>query len=85
MVVADGERWGRSRTASFLLPPAVADLVRRGVELGEANDRVFGTSDSKSGSGAVGLLTGGVIDRAALYEPAVVLALVRWRKPELWR
>lgn len=84
VVAGDGERWGRSRSASFLLPPPVADLVRQGVELGEANDRVFGVEDSKSASGAVGLLTGDVIDRTTLYEPAVVLALAPWRRPELW-
>jgi inosine/xanthosine triphosphatase len=73
-------RWqggqGEARTAAFALPEAVAGLVRQGVELGEADDRVFGRRNSKQQGGAVGLLTRGRLDRAALYEPAVVLALI---------
>lgn len=75
-------RWpggsGEARTAAFALPEEVATLVRRGVELGEADDRVFGHSGSKRKGGAVGILTGGRLDRAGLYEPAVVLALIPW-------
>lgn len=78
-------RWqgggGEARSAAFALPAAVADLVRQGLELGAADDRVFGREGSKSSSGAVGLLTHGAIDRAALYEPAVVLALIPWLQP----
>ncbi len=75
---------GKARTGTFFLPPAVADLVRRGIELGEADDIVFGATNSKQQNGAIGLLTGDVIDRARLYEHAVVLALVSFRHPELW-
>lgn len=79
VLAADGEaapRWGRSRTASFALPERVAELVRGGRELGEADDLVFGRANSKQNDGAVGLLTDNVIDRAELYEPSVVLALI---------
>lgn len=79
---AEGE--GKARTASFALPPEVARLVRSGLELGVADDRVFGRSDSKRREGAVGLLTGGAIDRAELYAPAVVLALVPFVRPDLY-
>ncbi len=75
---------GKSRTATLVLPPAVADLVRQGHELGEADDMVFGRSNSKQQEGAVGLLTDGVIDRAGLYEPAVVLALIPFLNPRLY-
>lgn len=67
---------GEARTAAFALPQAVADLVRQGLELGEADDRVFGRHNSKQQGGAVGLLTKGRLDRAALYEDAVVLAFI---------
>lgn len=69
-------RFGCARTGSFQLPAAVADLVRAGVELGLADDRVFGRSNSKHGEGAVGLLTRGVISRSDYYEHALLLALV---------
>jgi non-canonical (house-cleaning) NTP pyrophosphatase len=79
-----GRRSGSGRTASFLLPEAVASLVRQGKELGEADDLVFERSNSKQENGAVGILTGDVIDRAALYEPAVVLALIPFKNPDLY-
>lgn len=69
-------RWGTARTGSFVLPEAVAALVRGGMELGLADDAVFGRSGSKAKDGAVGLLTKGAMDRAAYYEHAMVLALI---------
>lgn len=78
------DRLGKSRTGTFFLPPAVAELVRAGKELGEADDMVFGRSNSKQENGAIGLLTGNVVDRAALYEQAVILALVPFRNAELY-
>jgi inosine/xanthosine triphosphatase len=74
---------GRARTAAFMLPDEVAALVRQGVELGDADDRVFGRVNSKQGNGAVGLLTGNVIDRTGYYEHAVVLALIPFKNPAL--
>ncbi len=75
---------GKSRTGTFRLPEPVARLVREGRELGEADDVVFGRSNSKQEEGAVGLLTGNVIDRAALYEHAVILALAPFKNPDLY-
>lgn len=76
VVVHHAGRSGRSRSCSFELPAVVTKLIHEGVELGEANDRVFGTENSKHDAGAVGILTNGLIDRTALYEPAVTLALI---------
>lgn len=75
---------GLSRTGSFFLPDAVARLVRQGLELGEADDRVFGRTNSKQENGAVGLLTGDVLDRAGLYRQAVILALIPFKNPDLY-
>ena len=75
---------GKSRTGSFVLPGEVADLVRQGEELGTADDIVFGKADSKRGSGAVGILTEDVIDRKALYEHGVVLALIPFKNAALY-
>lgn len=83
-VVLSASKRGESRSAAFELPGAVADLVRQGKELGEADDIVFGHSNSKHKGGAVGLLTNNVIDRAQLYEPSVVLALIPFRRPDLY-
>jgi len=84
VVILSRERRGQARTAAFELPEAVAALVRGGLELGDADDLVFKTSNSKRRNGAVGLLTGNVITRAGLYTPAVQLALIPFIQPELY-
>lgn len=76
---------GKGRTGSFFLPTEVAELVRQGKELGQADDIVFGESNSKQKNGAIGLLTGNVIDRTRLYEQAVILALIPFLNPALFR
>jgi non-canonical (house-cleaning) NTP pyrophosphatase len=58
--------------------------IHRGRELGDADDIVFGKTNSKQENGAIGILTGDVVDRAQLYEHAVILALVRFKNPELY-
>lgn len=79
VVVRGSDRTGASRTATFALPDAVAQLVRAGTELGLADDIVFGRTNSKQENGSVGLLTQDVIDRAAYYEHAVILALIPFK------
>ena len=75
---------GKARTASFDLPEKIRALVNQGVELGHADDMVFERTNSKQGNGAVGILTNGLIDRAAYYEPAVVLSLIPFLNQELY-
>ena len=75
---------GRARSGTFFLPSAVAALVAQGLELGAADDQVFGQTNSKQAAGAIGLLTGNVVDRRQLYEQAVVLALVRFKNEALY-
>ena len=74
VVLGDGPE-GKGRTGGFLLPESVAALVRSGVELGDANDRIFGRENSKQQEGAIGLLTDNTLDRTELYEHGVLLAL----------
>ncbi|RHZ02224.1 hypothetical protein DYB35_010778 [Aphanomyces astaci] len=66
---ADGTR-GMGRTGSFFLPEAVVKLVVGGLELGHADDQVFGGSNSKQKTGSVGLLTQDRITRQSYYEHA---------------
>jgi inosine/xanthosine triphosphatase len=75
---------GKACSVIFYLPPAVASLVRQGMELGPADDLVFGQSNSKQNNGAIGLLTGDTLDRAAAYEQAVILSLIRFKNPPLY-
>lgn len=84
IVIRSNELTGKSRTGVFFLPSRVAELVRQGKELGEADDIVFGRSNSKQENGAVGLLSGNVLDRAQLYGQAVILALIPFKNPHLY-
>ncbi len=84
IVVKSNELEGKSRSGSFQLPRPIVALIRQGVELGEADDRLFGRSNSKQGNGAIGILTNDVIDRTMLYEHAVILALTPFIKKDLY-
>ncbi len=77
---SDG-RIGRGQTAIFYLPREVAELVRGGMELGHADDRVFQRDNSKQANGAIGLLTDDAIDRQSYYAHAVIMALVPFKNP----
>lgn len=85
IVTLSADMIGKGRTGSFYLPPGVAKLVREGKELGEADDIVFGREDSKRQNGAIGILTGDVIDRAGLYEHGAIMSLILFKYPELFR
>ncbi len=75
---------GRGRSASFPLPEKIAELIRQGKELGEADDIVFGVKNSKQSNGAVGILTANVITRTSLYVPAVILSLLPFKNPQIY-
>jgi len=84
MVIAGSkERISETRTATLPLPPRVQELVISGLELGEANDQVFSTLNSKQGGGAYGLLTDGLMTRESIYTQTLILALVPFVH-ELW-
>lgn len=77
MVVAGkDDRSSETRSATLPLPPEVQRLVAGGLELGEANDRVFSTLNSKQGGGAYGLLTNGLMTRESIYTQTLILALI---------
>lgn len=79
IVVSAPQLLGHSRTGTFNLPAGVAALIRQGWELGPAVEELYARSQVKHTTGAVGVLTEGVIDRVHLYEHAVVLALVPFK------
>lgn len=76
MVIRSKDGYGKGRTGSFFLPAKVAELVHGGMELGHADDVVFGQSNSKQKGGAVGLLTNNLLTRTTYYEQALILALI---------
>lgn len=76
--------YGCAKTGTFPIPPRVAELVEQGMELGHANDEIFKTRESRSGLGAVGILTDGLIDRSAYYEHALIQAFIPWIRPDVY-
>jgi non-canonical (house-cleaning) NTP pyrophosphatase len=54
------------------------------MELGAADDLLFGRIDSGRGSGTVGHLTHNTVTRAAYYEQVIVMALIPFMNPELY-
>jgi inosine/xanthosine triphosphatase len=82
--ILSSDRHSHARTALFRLPVEVQKLVEGGLELGEADDVVFGKRNSKQKNGAVGLLTENVETRTSLYEQAVILALIPFKNPTLY-
>ena len=85
IVVSSGTNCGQSRTATFPLPRAIAELIRQGVELGHATDEVFGRNNTKHKGGAIGVLSDNVVDRTMLYEHAALMALVAIKNGEMYR
>ena len=80
----DGKSYGTSRSSSFALPKAISDLVDGGMELGDADDAVFGSTNAKQSGGTIGHLTKGLISRTQYYTPMVILAFVPFQWPELY-
>ena len=80
-VVARDGRVGVGGSLAMTLPDRVAALVRGGMELGHAMDRVSGGRDTKHGAGAVGILTAGLVDRQRAYEALVTYALAQFLAP----
>jgi len=85
IVISDASgKIGQARSATFYLPPKVAELVLSGLELGDADDAVFGSANSKQKNGAVGLLTDNTITRTDYYTEAIIMALIPFKKPEYY-
>jgi inosine/xanthosine triphosphatase len=84
-VIVDAHgRSGVGGSLAMTLPSEVAAMIRDGVELGVAMDRLVGARDTKRGRGAVGILTGGLVDRQRAYEVLVAYALAPFMTSELY-
>ena len=54
------------------------------MELGDADDVIFGRTNSKQGNGSVGILTADVITRTIFYQQAILLALIPFKNSNLY-
>ena len=80
------ELCGIAKTASFPLPQKISDLVlgEQNMELGDADDYVFGRSNGKQKDGTVGMLSNDKVSRMVYYDHALRLALIPFIWPELY-
>ena len=69
---------------NFNLPKKISELIDSGMELGDADDIVFNRKNSKQNNGAVGILTGNLIDREKYYTHAIIMALIPFNNMDLY-
>lgn len=84
IVIFGKDKQGKARSSTLVVPKKAAVLVQQGMELGHADDIVFGRNNSKQQNGAVGILTGDVITRTEYYIEPIILALIPFRNKELY-
>jgi inosine/xanthosine triphosphatase len=68
----------------LLLPPAAADALRGGAELGPVIDGLSGLSEAKTGVGAIGWLTGNLVAREQSWVVALACAAAPLFHPGLY-
>jgi inosine/xanthosine triphosphatase len=83
-VASKDGKTSKARAQMFLLPKQIAELIRGGMELGPADDKVFGRTNSKQQNGTVGLLTGDALNRTSYYTDAVIFALIPFKNQHLY-
>jgi inosine/xanthosine triphosphatase len=66
------------------LPARIAELVRGGMSLGDADDLVFQQKNSKQAGGITGLLTDGALTRIDTHTQLALYALIRFKNPDLY-
>jgi len=73
---------GLAKTVEFRLPLGLAELVKGGMEQGQADAYYFKREDSGEKEGTVGLLTKGKVKRTEAFSQAIIFALVPFLNPE---
>jgi len=69
---------GFGTSPNFELPRSISDELLLGKELGQVIDELEGNKNTKHKGGAIGHLTGGILNRQELYESGVLCALIRF-------
>ena len=85
MVVIDKEGTTGIGTSIWMeTPPKMMKMVHEGMELGHIDDKLFGTKNSKQGTGHFGLITNDALTRSDMYRDGVISALSRFMHPEVY-
>ena len=78
-------REGYASGLRMLLPASLGAGLRAGEELGTLVDQLFGVTDSKTATGAIGLLTAGAVSRTDAFADLVAMSLAPWIHPDHYR
>jgi len=79
IVIQNNSIEGKAKTATFELPNAIGELLDQGLELGDADDKIFKRNNSKQKNGAVGIFTNDLINRTDYYVHAIILSLIPFK------
>jgi len=77
-------REGIASTAKIHVAPKIMRLIKKGYELGAANDILTGKTNTKQDIGHFGIMTNGILKREKIYRDAVITALGRWIRKEFY-
>ena len=75
VITRDG-RMTFGQGSGFRYPDSIADLVRKGMTVGDAVKQVYGNNEIGKKQGAIGLLSNGLIDRKTLTEQSIIAAMI---------
>lgn len=84
MNICSKEIIGKARTAGFFIAPETIRLIKSGLELGHADEKVFNLVNTKQKMGSSGLLTKNIISRERFYIDAIILALIPFINSKLF-
>lgn len=83
--VGPSGRVSLASTGYLPLPHHLAEQVRGGAELGQLMDKLVNEHNTKQKSGAIGILTNGVVSRQMAFAQGVAYALAPFLHPELYQ
>ncbi len=75
---------GYGTSPLFELPAPIIKQLLEGKELGDVMDELQNKENTKQKHGAIGFLTGGVMNRKELYVSGIITAMVPLIKPDLF-
>ncbi len=81
------DKYGRftyGHSGGFVYPPRVIEMVKNGMEVGDAMEIISGIKDIKKKMGAIGFLSKGKIDRVEFNSQAVLMAMIPRISAELY-
>jgi inosine/xanthosine triphosphatase len=84
VIIDKKENAGTASSVRIETPSKMIKMIKNGMELGEANDKLFGKDNSKQKEGHFGLMSNNLITRTQGYKSALIMALTRFIHPKLW-